>query len=177
MKLSAPQARCRRGSFRTLIDYYRCPPKLGDEAGPLWRRGFLRGRRDAFSTSGSICVAGVVVSGPSLMSAEALRRTGSDWRRCSLRCTYVRRSVEVCRHVGMHVCMYVCMYVLHSVDGFTSLFLITPVLQIVSEIHSNITSNTDKIQGNHFHNHFPALSFTTSFPFPLSFPLFFIFLF
>ena len=30
--------------------------------------------------------------------------------------------------------MYVCMYVLHSVDGFTSLFLITPVLQIVSEI-------------------------------------------
>ena len=76
----------------------------------------------------------------------------------------------------MYVCMYVCMYVLlyvwHSIDGFTSLFVITPVFQIVSEIHSNITSNTDKIQGNHFHNHFPALSFATSVPFPWSFPVF-----
>ena len=77
----------------------------------------------------------------------------------------------------MYVCMFVylsvCTYVWHSIDGFTSLFLITPVFQIESEIHSNITSNTDKIQGKHFHNHFPALSFTTSFPFPLSFAIFF----
>ena len=86
----------------------------------------------------------------------------------------------VCRFVCMYVCMYfctyfcmsVCMYVWHSMDGFTSLCLITPVFQIVSEIHSNITSNTDKIQGTHFHNHFPTLSFTRSFPFPLSFPVF-----
>ena len=31
----------------------------------------LRGRRDAFGTSGSICVAGVALSVPSWMSAEA----------------------------------------------------------------------------------------------------------
>ena len=32
-------------------DLCRCPRNLGDELGPglLWRRGFLRGRRDTFS--------------------------------------------------------------------------------------------------------------------------------
>ena len=47
--------------FRCL---HRCPRKLGDELGRIWRRWILRGRRDAFSTSGSICVAGVVLSVP-----------------------------------------------------------------------------------------------------------------
>ena len=41
---------------------HRCPRKLGDELGLIGRRGFLRGRRDTFSTAGSICVAGVVLS-------------------------------------------------------------------------------------------------------------------
>ena len=85
---------------------------------------------------------------------------------------YLFVCMYVCTFVCTFVCMSVCLYVWHSTDGFTSLFLITPVFQIVSEIHFNITSNTDKIQGNHFHNHFPTLSFTRSFPFPLSFPIF-----
>ena len=45
-------------------DLCRCPRNLGDEAGPLWRRGFLRGRRGTLGTSGWICVAGVVLSRP-----------------------------------------------------------------------------------------------------------------
>ena len=45
-------------------DLCRCPRNLGDELGLLWRRGFLRGRRGTFGTSASICVAGVVLSGP-----------------------------------------------------------------------------------------------------------------
>ena len=45
-------------------DLCRCPRNLGDEAGPLWRRGFLRGRRGTLGNSGWICVAGVVLSGP-----------------------------------------------------------------------------------------------------------------
>ena len=58
--LSAPQARFawQAWYFRYL---HRCPRKLGDELGRIWRRWILRGRRDAFSTSGSICVAGVVL--------------------------------------------------------------------------------------------------------------------
>ena len=39
-------------------------PFLGDELGRIWRRWILRGRRGTFSTSGSICVAGVVLSVP-----------------------------------------------------------------------------------------------------------------
>ena len=58
--LSAPQAR-----FAWQAWYFgyrhRCPRKLGDELGRIWRRWILRGRRDTFSTSGSICVAGVVL--------------------------------------------------------------------------------------------------------------------
>ena len=45
-------------------DLCRCPRNLGDEAGPLWRRGFLRGRRVTLGTSGWICVAGVVLWRP-----------------------------------------------------------------------------------------------------------------
>ena len=45
-------------------DLCRCPRNLGDEAGPLWRRGFLCGRRGTLGTSGWICVAGVVLSRP-----------------------------------------------------------------------------------------------------------------
>ena len=35
-----------------------------NEWGLIWRRWILRGRRDTFSTSASICVAGVVLSVP-----------------------------------------------------------------------------------------------------------------
>ena len=61
--LSAPQARFawQPWYFRYL---HRCPRKLGDELGRIWRRWILRGRRDTFSTSGSICVAGVLLSVP-----------------------------------------------------------------------------------------------------------------
>ena len=37
---------------------------MSAELGLIGRRGFLRGRRGTFGTSGSICVAGVVLSGP-----------------------------------------------------------------------------------------------------------------
>ena len=43
---------------------HRCQRKLGDILGLMWRRGLLRGRRDTFNTSGSLCVAGVVLSVP-----------------------------------------------------------------------------------------------------------------
>ena len=45
--------------------FHRCPRKLGDEGGPMDADGLLRGRRDAFSTSGLICMAGVALSVPS----------------------------------------------------------------------------------------------------------------
>ena len=44
---------------------HRCPRKLGNEGGPMDADGRLRGRRDTFCTSGSVCVAGVVLSVPS----------------------------------------------------------------------------------------------------------------
>ena len=61
--LSAPEARFAWQAcyFRYL---HRCLRKLGDELGRIWRRWILRGRRDTFSTSGSMCVAGVVLSVP-----------------------------------------------------------------------------------------------------------------
>ena len=43
---------------------HRCQRKLGDEWGRIWRRWILRGRRDTFSTSSSICMAGVTLSVP-----------------------------------------------------------------------------------------------------------------
>ena len=47
-------------------DLCRCPRNLGDEAGPLWRHGFLCGRRGTLGTSGcgaaAFCVAGVTLS-------------------------------------------------------------------------------------------------------------------
>ena len=62
--LSAPQARFawQAWHFRYL---HRCPRKLGDDGGPMDADGLLRGRRDTFGTSGSICVVGVVISVPS----------------------------------------------------------------------------------------------------------------
>ena len=55
----------------------------------MWRRGLLRGRRVTFNTSGSIRVAGVVLSVPPYMSAEAWRHSGTDvaprsfaWQAC-----------------------------------------------------------------------------------------------
>ena len=61
--LSAPQARFvwQVWYFRYL---HRCPRKLGDELGRIWRRSILRGRRGTFSASDRICVAGVVLSVP-----------------------------------------------------------------------------------------------------------------
>ena len=61
--LSAPEVRFawQAWYFRYL---HRGLRKPGDEPGHLWRRGVLRGRRGAFSTGGSICVAGVVLSLP-----------------------------------------------------------------------------------------------------------------
>ena len=58
--LSAPQARFawQAWYFRYL---HRCQRKLGDELGRIWRRWILCGRRDTFSTSGSMRVAGVVL--------------------------------------------------------------------------------------------------------------------
>ena len=56
----------------------RCPRKLGDDWGRIWRRPMLRGRRGTSRTSASICVAGVVLSLPSWIPAEAWRRIGSD---------------------------------------------------------------------------------------------------
>ena len=53
----------RRGTFCATIDH-RCQRKFGDEVGLMWRRGLLRGRHGAFGASGSICVAGVVLSVP-----------------------------------------------------------------------------------------------------------------
>ena len=62
--LSAPQARCvwQAWRFRYL---HRCPRKLGDDGGPMDADCLLRGRRVTFTTSGSICVAGVALSVPS----------------------------------------------------------------------------------------------------------------
>ena len=62
--LSAPQARFawQAWHFRYL---HRCPRKLGDDGGPMDADCLLRGRRDTFITSGSICVAGVALSVPS----------------------------------------------------------------------------------------------------------------
>ena len=72
--LSAPQPRFawQAWYFRYL---HRCQRKLGDEWGLIWRRWILRGRRNTFSTSASICVAGVVLPVPPYMSAEARGRS------------------------------------------------------------------------------------------------------
>ena len=59
--LSAPQARFAWQAWHFLY-HHRGQRKLGDEVGLMWRRGLLRGRRGAFGTSLSICVAGVVLS-------------------------------------------------------------------------------------------------------------------
>ena len=72
--------RGRRGTFCTSIDVsgrarfawqawyflhlHRRQRKLGDIVGLMWRRGLLRGRRVTFNISGSIRVAGVVLSAP-----------------------------------------------------------------------------------------------------------------
>ena len=55
--LSAPQARVAWPAwyFRYLRGFSR---KLGEEGGPMDADGLFRGRRDTFSASGSICVAG-----------------------------------------------------------------------------------------------------------------------
>ena len=79
--LSAPQARFawQAWYFRYL---HRCPRKLGDELGRIWRRWILCGRRDTFSTSGSICVAGVVLSVPPYRCPRKLGdELGRIWRR------------------------------------------------------------------------------------------------
>ena len=54
-----------------------CQRKLGYEWGRIWRRWILRGRRDTFSTSGSICVAGVALSVP-LIDVSGSSATNGD---------------------------------------------------------------------------------------------------
>ena len=61
--LSVPQARFAWQAWYFLC-HHRGQRKLGDEVGLMWRRGLLRGRRGTFGTSGSICVAGVVLFVP-----------------------------------------------------------------------------------------------------------------
>ena len=46
------------------LHLHRRQRKLGDIVGLMWRRGLLRGRRVTFNISGSIRVAGVVLSVP-----------------------------------------------------------------------------------------------------------------
>ena len=62
--LSAPQARFAWQAWRVRY-LHRRPRKLGDEGGPMDAACLLRGRRDTFSTSGSIYVAGVAFYVPS----------------------------------------------------------------------------------------------------------------
>ena len=78
--LSAPEARFawQAWYFRCL---HRCARKLGDELCRIWRRWILRGRRDAFSASDSMCVAGVVHRCPRKLGDEL----GRIWRRWILR--------------------------------------------------------------------------------------------
>ena len=62
VSLSTPRARCAQAWY--FLYLHRCQRKLGDILGLMWRRGLLRGRRVTFNTSGSIGVAGVVLSVP-----------------------------------------------------------------------------------------------------------------
>ena len=61
----------------------------------MWRRGLLRRRRDTFSTSSSICVAGVALS-------TCVRKLGDErvlmWRRGLLRgkCDAFSASSSIC---------------------------------------------------------------------------------
>ena len=68
--------RGRRGAFRAFIDCHRCP-RSWRRTGSDWRRCLLRGRRGTFSTSGSICVAGVALSGPSYLDVR--RSLATNW--------------------------------------------------------------------------------------------------
>ena len=81
--LSAPEVR-----FAWQAWYFRCLHKglrkLGDALGRIGAAA-LSVEPGTFNTSGSMCVAGVALSVPPYMSAEAWRRTGSDWRRGILR--------------------------------------------------------------------------------------------
>ena len=122
----------RRGLLR---GRHRCQRKLGDILGLMWRRGLLRGRRVTFNTSGSICVAGVVLSVPPWMSAEAWRHSGTDvaprsfaWQACHFQhlspqaqpwyCLYLHRchfllsfrgTRDMCIRIYVCiVCPYVC---------------------------------------------------------------------
>ena len=80
--LSAPQARCVWQAWHFWY-LHRCPRKLCDDGGPMDADCLLRGRRDTFSTAGAMCVAGVALSAPSWMSAEARRRRWTHGRRLS----------------------------------------------------------------------------------------------
>ena len=61
LALSTLQARC---AWQAWHFQYLHTAEAWRRTGSDWRRGILRGRRDAFSTSGPICVAGVTLSGP-----------------------------------------------------------------------------------------------------------------
>ena len=138
--LSAPQARFvwQVWYFRYL---HRCPRKLGDELGRM--DGLSRGRRDTFSTSGSICVAGVTLSAPQAPFAwqawhvqylhRCLRNFGDELGLIDALHLFVaggtlsalRARFAWCLCNFMYVCMYVCMSTaFNSIASFTSLFLL-----------------------------------------------------
>ena len=89
--LSAPQAGCAWQAW--YFGYlHRCPRKLGDELGRIWRRWISRGRRGTFGTSidvrGSLATnwvgfgaAGSCVAGVTLSAAEAR----FAWQACYFR--------------------------------------------------------------------------------------------
>ena len=102
---------CRAAAFCVAGVVLSGPPRnLGDELGLLWFRGFLRGRRGTFGASGSNCVAGVFLSGPSCMFVCL----SICLYVCIIVCMYVSCMyvcLSVCMYVGLYVCMYVCTFV------------------------------------------------------------------
>ena len=118
VSLSTPRARFAWQAWY-FLHLRRRQRKLGDILGLMWRRGLWRGRRVTFNTSGSICVAGVVLSPRSFawqachfqhlgLDSRGRRDTfctsidvsGLMWRRGLLR---GRTSAEAWRHSGTDV--------------------------------------------------------------------------
>ena len=63
VSLSTPRARFALQAWY-FLHLHRRQRKLGNILGLMWRRGLWRGRRVTFNASGSIGVAGVVLSAP-----------------------------------------------------------------------------------------------------------------
>ena len=109
--LSAPQARCVWQAWRVPC-LHRCPRKLGDDGGPMDADCLLRGRRDTFSTRGSMCVARSV---PSQETLCLMRRANSQLlvllikNRCA--------TAPSCRFFEKTPCLQICIQ-----QTFESLF-------------------------------------------------------